>query len=322
MGDEPEGHHIHVHTCSNGLSGHIFTVDSESVRYHLAHRVPVGNHQTVKAPLAAEHIFEQEFVAGRGHSVVVVERGHKGLSSGLYSRLERRQVDIAQLPFGKEGAVIVTAALGSPVSYEMLDASGNGGRIGSASLISVHHGFGHSGVEVRILAAALGDTAPAGVARYIEHGRESPADTLAAGFDCCHAGPFFNKCGIESGGKAQRYWEDSVEPVNHVACHQQRYSETGLLDADSLELVDLDGIDLIEYRTYLALAKRIGVVGHTAPSGYLVHLPYLLGERHLREQLLHPLFDRGIGADGRRSAFAARRCQQQSCQNQGGAYSK
>ena len=76
VGNEPIGHHIHVHTGIQRLAGHFLAVCAVTVRDHFAHGVPVGHHHPVEAPLIPEDILEDEAVARRGDAVVVIERSH------------------------------------------------------------------------------------------------------------------------------------------------------------------------------------------------------------------------------------------------------
>ena len=180
----------------------------------------------------------------------------------------------------------------------MLDAGGHGGGIGRAALITVNHGLGHARVQVGVFTAAFGDTAPAGVAGDVQHGREGPADTLCGGFDGRHAGALFHQGGIKSGRQPQRDGENGMITMDDVAAHQQRDSQTGFLHGDALQLVDLRGIHLVEDGADLSVTEGLGVIGDGAAGGDLVHLADLLGQGHLREQLLHARFNGRVGTYG------------------------
>lgn len=69
---------------------------------------------------------------------------------------------------------------------------------------------GHCGAKIRILARALHDTAPAGVAGNIDIRRKRLCDTDGAslvGRDCLH---FLDHARIPGGGHAQWHREDRV----------------------------------------------------------------------------------------------------------------
>ena len=122
VGEETIGHHVHVHAGIHGFLGHVLAVFAEPVVDHLSHGVPVGDHQAVKAPLAAEHVLHHEGVTRGGNAVVVVEGSHQRHGTGLYGCLKGRQIGVAQLTLGVEGAVVVAAAFGCAVTHKMLDA--------------------------------------------------------------------------------------------------------------------------------------------------------------------------------------------------------
>ena len=292
------GHHVHIHTGLQGLLGHVFPVFAEPVDNHLAHGVPVGDHQSVKAPFSSKDVLHHKGVARGRNPVIVVEGGHQGHGARFYRGLERRQVSIAQLAFGEEGAVVVTAAFGSAIAYEMLDAGRHGRGIQGMALVTVNHGFRHAGIQVSVLSAALCHASPTRVAGDVQHGRERPADTLRSSLQGGHTGALLHQGGVEGGRQAQGNREYGMEAVNHVTGHKKRNAQTGLLYADSLELVDFHGIHLVQDRAYLALPQRIGIIGHVASGRDLVHLADFLGQGHLGEDSLHFLFHFGTCPHG------------------------
>ena len=298
MREEAEGHHVHIHTGVHGLFGHVLAVGAESVVDHLTHGIPVGNHQAVEAPFAAEDVLHHEGVTRGRHAVVVVEGGHQRHGAGLDGSLERRQIHIAQLALSEVGAVVVTAAFGSAVTHEMLYAGGHGGAVQAGTLVTAHHGFTHPGVQVSVLTAALGNAAPAGIAGNVQHGRERPANTLCRGFQGCHTGALFHQGGVKGGRQSQRNGIDGVETVNDVAAHQQRNVQAGFLYRQTLEFIQLHRVHLVQDGADLAFAQGVGIIGHLSPGGNLVHLADFLGQGHLRQQFLHAFFHLGGAAHG------------------------
>ena len=127
--DKRVAYHFHVDTGVNRFLGYVLVVGCKAVVNHLAGRVPVGNDDTVKAPLAAKHVAEDEFVARRGHAVVVVERSHERSGSGSLSGLKRREIDVAQVALGDKRRVVVASALCGSVADEVLGAGSDGGRV-------------------------------------------------------------------------------------------------------------------------------------------------------------------------------------------------
>ena len=110
-----------------------------------------------------------------------------------------------------------------------------------------------------------------------------------------HAGARLHEGGVEGRRQPQRNGENRVEPVDDVPAHEERYPEAGLLHADALELIDLDGVHLVQDGPDLALAKGVGIVGHLPARGDLVHLADLLGQGHPGQELVDALLDFGGG---------------------------
>ena len=281
VGKEAVGHHVHVHSGVRRLCGNVLAVCAKAVVYHFSHGVPVRDHKAVKAPFAAEDVLYHEGVSGGGNAVVVVEGSHQSHGSGLYRSLEGRQVDVTELALCKVRAVVVASALAGAVSHEMLDTGGHGGGVQLQSLVAAHHGFRHAGVKVSVFSTAFRDAAPAGVARYVQHGREGPPDTLCGCFQGSHPGSCLYQGGVKGGGQSQRDWKYRVETVNHVTGHKKRNTQTGLFHADALEFIDLDGVHLVQDGTYASRTEGVGIIGHVCTGGNLVHLANLLGQGHL-----------------------------------------
>ena len=278
---EAVSHHVHINPGIHCLSGHVLAVRAEAVGNHFSHGVPVRYNKAVEAPFAAEDVLDHEGVARGRNAVVVIERGHQSHCSGLYSSLEGRQVDVAELTLGKVCAIVVTAAFAGAVTHEMLDAGRHGGGVKLLSLIAADHGFRHAGIKVSVFSAAFCNAAPAGVTSNIQHGREGPPHALCSGLYGCYSGPSLNQTGVKGSCQTQGNGENSVETVNHVTGHKKRNAQTGLFHADALVLVYLDRVHLVQDGAYLAAAEGIGIIGHVPAYGNLVHLAYLFREGHL-----------------------------------------
>ena len=91
--------------------------------------------------------------------------------------MKRRQIVLPQSVLGNFRGVIVAATFGCAVTREVFWASGDTvGRIETGSLVTAHIGAGHYLAKIGILAGAFRHSAPARVARDIDHRRKSPAD--------------------------------------------------------------------------------------------------------------------------------------------------
>ena len=256
-------------------------------------------------PLAAEDVLHEEDVARGRDAVIVVEGGHQRERAGLHGRLERREVHIPQLAFRQERAVVVPPAFRGAVAGEMLDAGRHRRGVRQVALIAADHRLGHLGIQPGVLSASFRDAAPARVPRDVQHRREGPSDPLPGRLDGGHAGARLHEGGVEGRRQPQRNGENRVEPVDDVPAHEERNPETGLLHADALELIDLDGVHLVQDGPDLALAEGVGIVGHLAAGGDLVHLADLLGQGHPGKELVHPALHLGRSPHGGGFALGA-----------------
>ena len=176
-------HHLHVHARGDRLARRIPAVCREPVISELVDRVPVADHEAVEIPLVAQYVLHQEPVAAGGNPVQVAERRHQCRHTRVDRRLERRQVDVTQFVLGDVGGVVVPPRFAGAVTGKMLGAGRNGpGRRQVVALIAFDHGDGETARQVRILAEALGNSAPSRVARNIDHRRESPVHTCLRRF--------------------------------------------------------------------------------------------------------------------------------------------
>src|SRR5271170_1939056 len=116
---------------------------------------------------------------------------------------------------------------------------------------------GHRRAQVRILARAFDDAAPAWVAGDVEHGREGPLDADGAGLPRGDGLPFFFDRRIPGSGHRDGHGEDGAEAMNDVEAEDERDVEAGLLDGDVLELVDHGGVGHKQQRSKLALGDGI-----------------------------------------------------------------
>ena len=123
--------------------------------------------------------------------------------------------------------------------------------------------------------------ASARIPRHVEHGREGPAYAGRRGFDCGDAGPLLHYLRVEGRRLAERYGEDGVEAVDHVAADQYWYAEAALLHGGLLHDVDFVGVHAVQDGSHLSGCRGLGEV---RASGELVHLADLFLQRHLGKQ--------------------------------------
>ena len=145
----------------------------------------------------------------------------------------------------------------------------------------------HDGVQVRILAGALGDPPPPRLVRDVDHRGirllEADGGRLARPVGRVVRG----NLRVEAGAHAERNREDRPEAVDRVEGEEQRDLQPRLLDREPLELPDSCRIGHAQDRPE---PTAYGVVGDQE-IGQQLDLLQLLLERHLREQPVHPRVD-------------------------------
>ena len=106
-------------------------------------------------------------MGGERHAGEVGEGGHQRGGAGFDGGAEGREVDLGERAVGDVDGGIVAAGGAGAVGGEVL---GRGGEAGEAvALEAAHLGLGEAGGDEGVLAGALGDPAPARVARDVEH---------------------------------------------------------------------------------------------------------------------------------------------------------
>ena len=140
----------------------------------------------------------------------------------------------------------------------MLDAGSHCCRVGEIlALIALDHGNTHLCIEIRILTRTLCHTAPARITRHIEHRRECPSHARSSRLYSSHARSLLHYSRIESSCLSERNREYGTETMDHVTSHQNRYSETALLDGSLLHLIDFCRIHTIQYRTHFSFGSLV-----------------------------------------------------------------
>ncbi len=118
----------------------------------------------------------------------------------------------------------------------MLRRRGEAGEGGALEALDL--GLGEAGADVRVLAGAFGDAAPARVAGDVEHRREGEVEAGGLGLVGGEAGGFLPEGGVEGAGLGERDREDGAEAVDDVEAEEERDAEAGFLDGDALGVAD------------------------------------------------------------------------------------
>ena len=169
-----------------------------------------------------------------------------------------------------------------------------------AALIARHQRAGDLSVQVRIFTRALGHSAPAGVARDVEHGREGEHHARAGGLLGGDLRRLMDQIGVKRAAPPQRDGEHGLEAVDYVLAEQQRDAQAALFHRELLPFARLRSVivDINDAadQALLDLAFQRQRIHVPADGGGIVarglhHLADLLLQRHAGEQFFHTFFD-------------------------------
>ena len=267
-----------------------------AVRDQLGDRPVVADHDAVEPPAAAHQIVQHRGIRRHRHAGEVVERRHDGGDPGVHGRAERRQIDLLERALREVDRGVVPAGGGRPVAGEVLGGRRQIVRLADVvALETAHLGFGIAGGEPGIFARALGDPAPARVARHVQHRGEGEGQPLGGGFRGGGARRSLPQVRIEGRRLGQRDREDGAVAVDHVESEQQRHAQPGLLDRDPLHLACLvsapqvaDRADPARFDRGHVVARHLRAGDHPAGRDQ-GHLADLLLESHGVEELLETI---------------------------------
>ena len=181
----------------------------------LANGEVVGHDGAVETPLAAQELVEQPRVGAARHAVdLVIAVHHRTQPSHPHGRLERAQVDVAQLTVVEVGWCPVEAAFRGAVADEVLGGGDHAIRE-VVALQATDVGEAHLRHELRILAVRLLQPAPPGIAAQVEHGRQAVVSA-----DCPHLQPNrVRQLGVEIRTERRRH-PDRLREHGGLARHQ------------------------------------------------------------------------------------------------------
>ena len=252
--------------------------------------------EAVEAPLLLEDVGLGLMVRAAGAAVDRVERAHRGVRARVDRRLERRQVEIAQPPLRHVGRVVVAPALRRAVGGVVLDAGDDLVGLRVVAALGGLHACGRvDGVEVGILAAGLGDAAPARLVRDVDHRAVDLLETDRRGLARAELVVLRGDVRVERAGGAERDREDRAVAVDRVVGEQDRdVQRRG--HRPVLVLVDLHRVDQAEDAADRLVGPRRVLVDLAV--GDQLDLVQLVLQVHL----LHELVDTTLDVAARRSA--------------------
>ena len=168
-------------------------IAGDTVRDQLRDCHPVGDNETAKPPFISQDAGEERMIPRGRHTSDFIERTHHRERPCIHGGFIGGEIHFTQRPFGHVHGVVIPPPFGPAIGGKVLCTCGDrdiGG--GIASLESPHTGGGHERTEKRILSGALGNPAPAGIARDVHHGGECPVDTGGGRLGGCHTRVLFH----------------------------------------------------------------------------------------------------------------------------------
>ena len=154
------------------------------------------------------------------------------------------------------------------------------------TLVSAHHGLGHTASQERILTVAFADSSPAAVVRDIHHWREGPAYTVC----CCLRCRYLRRTGycrrVPCAGQCQRNRKYRLIAVNHIHSEEQRNTHPTLFDRYALDLANESSTFEIKQAAHPTLTDVIAhitdtrLTRHDISGNRQVQLPQFLLQGH------------------------------------------
>ena len=213
----------------------------------LRDRVVVADDDAIEAHLAAKPVAQQGDVRRHRHAVEIGEGRHQRRDAGADRRCEARQMHFAQGALGDVHGSVLPPRGDRAVRDEMLRTGGQRfGRRQIGPLETAHLGLRDARVEPGVFAWALRSAAPAGIARHVEHRRESHRQTFGRAFARGLARRALPEGFVEDARLRERDRKERAMAVDDVQADQQRNAKPRILDGQSLHLVRGPGTDHVQ----------------------------------------------------------------------------
>ena len=138
--------HAHVDAGLERHAHRVFRIGGGTVFNQLFNSAVVRNGDALKAPLVAQHVFQQPGVRGRRRAVQRVQRYHHRAAARIQPCLVRRHVVVEQALRAHVDGVVLFTALHRAVGRKVFDAGHHRVAVRRAfALHRFHHGFTHRG---------------------------------------------------------------------------------------------------------------------------------------------------------------------------------
>ncbi len=307
-GDEPliaQRHHGHIDAGIDGCLDLAIVGTREG-----GDGFPVADHEAFEVKLALEHVGDEVLVGVHGGAVPARERHHDRTDARFDRRGVAGQMDGAQLLLRTDGVALVLAPRCAAVAEKVLGTSEHPIGLAGLALQALDRSRSHHLGQLGGFAKALVGAAPALVAGHGNTGSEGPRNASRQHLQGGGPSDLLGQLGVARAAHADVVREDGGALHQGIAVDricapddgdaQARTKGSGLNRSDQFDPI-LGRVGLrqrrsaVEHRSNVQLAHVVGVLGQLPVD--LDHLPDLLVERHLAEQLLDV---------GRRDAGATR----------------
>ena len=277
-----------------------------AVCHHFHNGSPVRHHKTWKLPGVVQNARHQVRMGGGGGSVDGGEGVHEGGHAGVRCRPEGRQNGVPQSVVRKIHRVVVPTAFHKSVARKVLGASGQCSRALQAArqicpLKTLNARFCRARTQPGILAGALHDAAPPGIARHVHHRRKRPIQAVGRGFQGRRARRAAHQIQVPTGGFTQRDGELRAVAVHDVGAKKQGDAQASFPNGHGLQGPHLAGALDVEDGAQAAGAQKAHLGGGVRCGGLwaggvpktvvLVHLAHLLLQGHHRQNRINARVD-------------------------------
>ena len=228
----------------------------------------VGDHETLEAPLLAQHVAHQPFVGVGGDAVDLVVRGHEGDGAGLAQGFaEGEEKCFAEDAHGDVGGGAVHAGLGLPVADEVLEGGEDASLVteSGVALEPADRGDAEARDQERILAVGLFHAAPARLASHVHNRRQRLMGAAEAGLGCGGGEDALHQLGIEGGAERDGLGEAGAVH-GRVAVQALLVEHDGNAEAAVFEEEFLDGVGQLGHAARIEAAAGVAGAANLAEA--------------------------------------------------------
>ena len=215
--------HTHVDAGFQCHAHRIFRVCRRAMFNQLFDCAMIGNGNAFKAPLIAQHIFQQPGVGSCWRAIQRVQRHHYRTAACIQPRFVRRHIVVKQALRTHIDGVVLFTAFYRAVSGKVFDAGHHRVAICRAfTLHRFHHSLTHNRSEIRIFPKTFGSTSPARIARDIDHRCPGHVQAIICRFISRDTPDRFHRIEVKRRGQTEANREHRALTVQHIVSKEER----------------------------------------------------------------------------------------------------